>query len=151
MKPRWSVFNFLVKIVLICGIEGIPVDAAQHLLRQDTQGPVVNTEAIIGSVENFYGVLLVYWLDNIESRITTRSNVMRSAAECAGQLPVDVLFAHPEICKLDVARPSQHHVVELKIPVHNPHAVEEQEGQANLGGIETHLFFRKSAFLQSRV
>ena len=33
----------------------------------------------------------------------TRSNKVRSATECAGQLLVNVLFAHPEVSELDVA------------------------------------------------
>ena len=40
---------------------------------------------------------------------------MRSAAECAGHLLVDVLFAHPEVGELDVAILGQHYVVQLQV------------------------------------
>ena len=40
---------------------------------------------------------------------------MRSAAECAGLLFVDVLFAHPEVGELDVALLGQHYVLQLKV------------------------------------
>ena len=72
---------------------------------------------------------------------------MRSATECAGQLFVNVLFAHPEVGELDVALLGQHDVVELQVPVHNALAVQEQESQADLCTIETRSLFRKLAFL----
>ena len=48
---------------------------------------------------------------------------MRSATECAGQVIVDVLFAHPEVGELDVALFGQHDVVKLQVPIHNALAV----------------------------
>ena len=48
---------------------------------------------------------------------------MRSATECAGQVIVDVLFAHPEVGELDVSLFGQHDVVKLQVPIHNALAV----------------------------
>ena len=72
---------------------------------------------------------------------------MRSATECAGQLFVNVLFAHPEVGELDVTLLGPHDVVELQVPVHNALAVQEQESQADLRTIETRSIFRKLAYL----
>ena len=73
---------------------------------------------------------------------------MRSAAECAGLLFVDVLFAHPEVCELDVALLCQHDVVQLQVPVDDALAVQEQEAQADLCIIETHSILRKPSLLK---
>ena len=73
---------------------------------------------------------------------------MRSAAECAGHLFVDVLFAHAEVGKLDVALLGQHYVVQLQVPVDDALAVQEQEAQTDLCVIEAHSILRKPSFLK---
>ena len=69
----------------------------------------------------------IWWDLELMPYCHTRSNIMRSATECAGQLLVNVLFAHPEVGELDVALLGQHDVVKLQVPVHNALAVQEQE------------------------
>ena len=73
---------------------------------------------------------------------------MRCATECAGQVCVDVLLAHPEVGELDVALFGQHHVVKLQVPVHNALAVQVQESQADLCVIETRSLFGKPTLLK---
>ena len=73
---------------------------------------------------------------------------MRSAAECAGHLFVDVFFAHPKVSELDVALLGQHHVVQLQVPVDDALAVQEQEAQTDLCVIETYSVLRKPSFLK---
>ena len=73
---------------------------------------------------------------------------MRGAAECAGLLLVDVLFAHPEVGELDVALLGQHYVVQLQVPVDDALAVQEQEAQTDLCVIETHSILSKPSFLK---
>ena len=73
---------------------------------------------------------------------------MRSAAECAGHLFVDVFFAHPKVSELDVALLGQHHVVQLQVPVDDALAVQEQEAQTDLSVIEAHSILRKPSFLK---
>ena len=72
---------------------------------------------------------------------------MRSATECAGQVIVDVLFAHPEVGELDVALFGQHDVVKLQVPIHNALAVQEQESQADLCVIKARSFLGKPTLL----
>ena len=73
---------------------------------------------------------------------------MRSAAECACLLLVDVLFAHAEVGELDVALLGQHHVVQLQVPVDDALTVQEQEAQTDLCVIETNSILRKPSFLK---
>ena len=73
---------------------------------------------------------------------------MRGAAECAGLLLVDVLFAHPEVGELDVALLGQHYVLQLQVPVDDALAVQEQESQTDLCVIETYSVLRKPSFLK---
>lgn len=73
---------------------------------------------------------------------------MWSSTECAGQVCVDVLLAHPEVGELDVALVGHHNVVELQVPVHNALAVQEQESQADLCIIETRPLFGKPTLLK---
>ena len=73
---------------------------------------------------------------------------MRSAAECAGLLFVDVLFAHPEVGELDVALLGQHYVLQLQVPVDDALAVQKEEPQTDLSVIETYSMLRKPSFLK---
>ena len=117
-----------VEIHLLLGVEGSAPE--QHLVCQDSQCPPVHREAVLLLSDNF-------WSDKV-----------RSAAESLCEVVWrNVLFAHPKVGQLDVAGAGEHHVVKLEVPVDDTSAVEKQEGETDLGAVESGPLLAKLLFV----
>ena len=67
-----------------------------------------------------------------------RSDILRGPTECAGGATgSNPHLAQTEVSNLDVTLDVEHHVVQLEVPVDHPVLVEEHDGDADLGSVES--------------
>ena len=67
-----------------------------------------------------------------------RSDVLRCATECPGRASGgNPHLTQTEVGNLDVTLDVEHHVVQLEVPVDDPVLVEEHDGDADLGSVES--------------
>ena len=67
-----------------------------------------------------------------------RSNVLRGPTECSRRATgSNPNLTETEVSNLDVPLDVEHHVVQLEVPVDHPVLVEEHDGDADLGSVES--------------
>ena len=67
-----------------------------------------------------------------------RSDILWGPTECSGGAPrSNANLTQTEVCNLNVALYVQHDVVQLEVPVDHPVLVEEHDGDADFGSVES--------------